>query len=221
MLASVPINRVSEILQETAGGGDRYTPAQLLVGWNEAQRVIQAIEPRASMVTEVVTLAANATRHTLPSGRTMLLKPICNMGADGATPGASIRMAKESDLLSFADDWHSMTGETEIREIVYDSADPRAFYSYPRTHASTVVTARLVMSTIPADCVADGDITILDEYEPAGTMWMLYRAFSRDSEETPNYSRAMGELQAFGSFMGLSMEAVKKHAASVMARAAA
>lgn len=217
MEASVPINHASELLQETEGGGDRFTSAQLLAWLNEAQRVIQSLVPRANPVTTVVTCTANETRHTLPDGTTAMLRPICNMGTDGATPGRTVRLYDENELTGFSSGWHSATGEATIKGIVYDLRDPRTYWTYPRAHATTVVTLRMLLSQIPSDCSASTDsLTVLDEFEPAIVDWIMYRCLGRDSEETPNFAAAMGYKKSFVEFLGMSAEAVARNAATYM-----
>lgn len=190
MKASVPIEHAAELLRDATKV--TWTAAQLLGWWNEAQRVIQSLVPRACIIVEALELAVNETRQSLPADRTQLFDVTRNLGADGQTPGVPVRRTPRRSLDDYGDNWHSGVGQTAVRQWAYDPRVPTVFWVEPRTHATTAVWVEAVSSRIPPDCAdSDKDITILAEYEPAGVNWMMYRCLSRDSEETPNYRKAL------------------------------
>jgi len=114
----------------------------------------------------------------LPIAGTLLLDPICNMGADGLTPGRMVRVVPGKAQDSQDPNWHASVG-TVIKAIVYDPATPRQFYTVPGVHATTPVWLRLSYTAQPLKIPNTGTagsplyayagastqtITIADEY---------------------------------------------------------
>jgi len=183
------IDRALVILVDVSG--DTYTRAEGLHYVNDAQRTVTMLRPDAKSGVETVKLVASQTKQTIPSTARRLMGITRNMGADGATPGNAVRgPVPQEDLDSFDPDWHQ-TAATVIQEYVYDERVPDIYYVYPGAHAMTQVWAELKLALFPVDLDDETDVIDLDEiYAPAMLEWVLYRYWSRDEEDNPNWARA-------------------------------
>jgi hypothetical protein len=204
MLASNPIDRAKEVLQDT--GSTTWTEAQLIEWLNDAQRVVVSQRPDASAVTASLPLAVG-TKQSVPTGGLKLLDVVRNMGGDGATPGRAITLADKSTLDQNAPNWHSDAQVASVKSYVFDeNNDPTVFYVTPPADGTTQI--EIVYSDTPANVTAlDDDVSVADTYAPALIEWMLYRAFSRESIKTPSYQRSLNHLKNFFNLLGVKMQA--------------
>ena len=175
------------------------------VEWiNDAQRAIALHRPDASIQTSSVKLVAGVDQSI--TGR-RLLTVVRNMGADGNTPGKAIRLVERGAKDDFEPDWPTLTEETEIKEYMYDARVPKEFMVSPPVSSTTNVYVRLTQAVDPTDITDENDTINLDDvYAPVIVEWLLYRWFSRDSEETPNWQRAARHYQSFFNLLGIKIE---------------
>lgn len=198
------IDRVNDTLQDSTNV--RWPATELLRYLNDAQREIVLLRPEASVSTSTVELTSNETKQTLPTSGVRLLDVTRNMGAVVGTPapGKSIRLISREVLDTQINDWHSATGQTEVKHYMFDPRNPKVFYVYPRTHASTKVCVELVFSSSPTDVALVGStITLDDIYANAMIDFMLYRAYSKDAEYAANAGYAQQHYQSFLTSLGL------------------
>jgi len=175
------------------------------LGWvNDAQRAIALVRVDSSVLRSAILLVPGIKQEI--AGR-RLVDIHYNMGADGLTVGAPIRLVNrtikdDSDPL-----WTTETAATEILEYMYEANSPKNFEVSPPVHATTAVYAEVTQAVNPTDCATIGStIDLEDIYAPAMIEWVMYRFFGRDSEETPNHQKAVGY---FGSFFNLLGEKIK------------
>jgi len=193
LLASEVIAQASETAQDESNVV--WTTAQALEWLNDAQRTIAIVRPDASSLNHSITLVAG-TKQSITGLR--LLSCIRNMGIDGVTPGRAIRLVERGVKDEFDPDWHTEATSTEVLEYVFDARTPKQFYVSPPIPASPVVQIEVSEAVNPAAVTAVGNtITLDDIYAPAMLEWIVYRFFSRDSEENPNIQRAISHFQAF------------------------
>ncbi len=205
MLNSAVLNRVSEILQDT--GAMTWTSSQLLEWLNDAIRALVLVRPDASAITSAMQLAAG-TKQVLAAGELRLIRVVRNMGASGTTPGRAIRLGDMMALDAFNPDWHTETAAVVVKEYMFDEARPDEFWVTPPVHATTAVYVEAVRSVLPTAVAAAGDtIPVDDIYSPALIEWCCYRAFSRDSENTPNWQRAARHYASFFNLLQIKMTA--------------
>lgn len=203
MKASVPVSLAAEILQDTLKTS--FSSSQLVGWWNDAQRAITTFKPDASVITGPIQLVANSTKQTLPSGSIKLQDITRNLGADGTTPGNEITLVERGLLDSFKSTWHIVKAASVIKEYAYSDLSPLTFYVYPQPNIALYVEASRIV--VPTDCAdEDSDIAISNIYVTPGIEWMLYRCFSRDSEETPNYARAQAHYNNFKDMLGIKTQ---------------
>lgn len=206
MLASEIINRVSEIY----GDEDKETIVSAsMISWlNDGLRALVLVRPDASTQTTSKLLDPGTRQQLNGTNDLRLLNVICNMGNAGTTPGRSVHYFDRIDMDAFDPDWHSAVTDTVVSGYTFDQETPHEFYVTPPVHATTPVYVRLVKSVSPATITAITDVVGIDDvYTPSIVEWMCYRAFSRDSEETPNWARAARHFASFFNLLQVKMQA--------------
>jgi len=199
ILASAVIAKARDILQDSTG--IRWPDAECLRWLNEGQRYIALQRPDASATLANITLVAG-TKQALPAAALRLLDVKRNMGADGATPGASIRITEQEILDAQVPDWHTQAQAASTKHYIIDERNPKAFYVYPPGVAGQKVEA--LYSVAPTDIAATGNaITLDDIYEPVLLDYLLYRAWSKDAEYAGDAPRAQFHLNAVNAALGI------------------
>lgn len=141
------VRRISVLMQDTSPQYQRW-PEHEIINWlNDGQVAIAKFLPLACSRVDAIKLVAGTRQSiatiaaadckpgdgstpTQPIYGKQLLNPRRNMGADGLTPGAAIRVVERDVLDSQDPDWHTRTGST-IRSLVFDPQTPRYFYVSP------------------------------------------------------------------------------------------
>ena len=174
-----------------------------LIGWlNDGQRESVIIRPQVNVKNQQVLLSAGKTKQTIPSDGVMLIDITRNSGADGNTVGEAIRMVSRESLDAMLPTWHSDTNAIgKIRHFVFDERDPKTYYVFPKAPATTWY-VDLVYSAVPADCTLSGTIGIDDIYANAMVDYVMYRAYSKDSENPQNRESALMHYRAFAFGLG-------------------
>ena len=187
----------AEVLQDA--GNVSWTIAQLIAWVNDAIRALALVKPDSTAVTATQQLTAGQTKQVLSMASDLrLIRLVRNMGANGTTIGRAIRLGDMNALDSFDLNWHTATPDAVVREYMFNAERPDEFWVSPPVHATTAVYVELIKSVLPAAVVAITDtLPVKDIYGPPLIEWVCYRAFSRDSERTPNWARAARHFQAF------------------------
>lgn len=205
MLVSAHNARVAEILQDTTNV--TWTAAQLIEWLNDAIRSLILVRPDASAITSAIQLVAG-TKQVLAAGELRLIRVVRNMGANGTTAGRAIRLGDMMSLDAFNPDWHTETAAVVVKEYMFDEARPDEFWVTPPVHATTPVYVEAVRSVLPAAMTSAANTVPVDDiYGPALIEWCCYRAFSRDSENTPNWQRAARHFAAFFNLLQIKQVA--------------
>lgn len=177
---------------------------------NDAARTIVALRPDANATIEATLLAASTTKQSVPSGCQRLLGVTRNMGANGTTVGKAIRFSTDREVLDELNrDWHSATPASPVREVIYDEKkDPLHYWVTPPA-ISTAWYIELITSKIPTDVAAadaaSGSFQLSDVYGAAAQAWMLYRAYSMQSQSAALMQRALGHFQEFFNLLGVKL----------------
>lgn len=187
----------------------RWPTAELVRYLNDGQRDIALVRPDATSVTATMALAAGA-RQTLPSTGAKLLEVIRNTGGNKR----AIRLVNRIILDAQVPNWYNQTGVTEIKHYTYDPREPRIFYVYPPAAAANA-SAELIYSAYPTDITepnstalytaVTGNISVADIYVNALVNYILYRAYSKDSENTQNAALAASFYQLYQSLLGTEL----------------
>lgn len=201
ILASVIIAQASEIAEDESNVV--WTTAQALEWLNDAQKAICTLRPDASTINGPVLLVAG-TKQAITGRRVMDL--VRNMGSDGLTPGLAIRLIDKKIKDEFEPNWHTETAALIVDEYVYDARDPKRFYVSPPVDTGTDVYVEISQAINPTNVPTTGDPIDLDDvYSTTIIEWICYRFFGRDSENTPDHSRAMSYLRNFYGLLDKKM----------------
>lgn len=211
--------RVSGQLLDTSPQFARFAERDMVHFLNDAQVAINKFVPTAAARLDAVKLAAGSRQGiaTIPAASckpadgstpsvpiygTQFLSPRRNMGANGTTPGAAIRIL-DRDALDASDPlWHTRTGTT-IKGVVVDPQTPLWFYVYPGVPPTTDVWIEQAYNAlplpIPNTATVDSDgvhasgvysnaqsstqtITISDEHVDDLVNYVLARLLMKDSK---------------------------------------
>lgn len=214
----------SEILQRVGRLllDETYTRWTLpeLVGWlNQGLRAIVLAKPDASSATVVLSLQAGTYQQLTDDGHLLLLRAVRNIVTVGSPPvgGRVVRQTERDALDASLPTWHDASGnkaKKEVRNVIYDEANPRTFYVYPPNDGNGLL--EVIVSTMPATLVASGDVDTITSYateidlpEPYTVPledYILYRAFSKDSDAADS-TRANQHYQAFATALGIKVQA--------------
>jgi hypothetical protein len=203
------IRRVVETLQDNTSV--RWPVNELVRYMNDGQREIVLYRPDAMVTNAAVELVAGS-KQALPANGTKLIEVVRNT----AGGKRSVRLVNREILDSQSPGWHNITGATEILHFMYDPRDPKVFYVYPPAAASgasldVVYAAMPTDITEPADgalyTAVSGNISVPDIYGNVIQDYVLYRAYSKDSEYAGNAARAQAHYGAFANALGVEMKA--------------
>jgi hypothetical protein len=193
------IRRVVETLNDTTSV--RWPVAELVRYLNDGQREVGTYRPDALVSGATHSLAAGS-RQTLPANGIKLLDIVRN----DSTSQRAVRMTNRQILDAQIPNWHNLTGATEILHFIYDPRDPLVFYVYPPAAASGAAVYMIYAGTPaaitePADgstySAVSGNIGVPDIYANALVDYVLYRAYTKDTEYAGNAARATAHYQAF------------------------
>lgn len=192
--------QAAEILQDVLYA--TYSQTQLGAWVNDAQRAISIARPDANVSIENFLLSPGVSRQTLPATANRLGGLIRNMGTDGLTPGRGITGPVPREPLDAVLPLWTVTTGAFVKQYVYDEDTPLVFYVYPPVSGAWYVEAKFfkipVNVTLPSSTIDLPDI-----YAPVIREWILYCAFARDSERTPNWVRAARHLTNFYQLLGV------------------
>jgi hypothetical protein len=203
------VRRVVETLQDNTSV--RWPVNELVRYMNDGQREIVLYRPDAMVTNAAVALVAGS-KQSLPANGAKLIEVVRNTSGGRR----SVRLVNREILDSQSPGWHNITGATEILHFMYDPRDPKIFYVYPPAAASgaslDVVYASLPTDiTEPADgalyTAVSGNLSVPDIYGNVIQDYMLYRAYSKDSEYAGNAQRAQAHYGAFANALGIEMKA--------------
>lgn len=203
------LRRVVETLQDPTS--IRWPVSELVRYFNDAQREIVMYRPDAAVINAPVPLLAGS-RQALPAGATKLLDVVRNSGGSKR----AIRLTNREILDAQLPGWHAQSGVTEVLHFMYDLREPRVFYVYPPAAASGAavdVTYAAMAPDIaePAEGAlygaVTGDLGVPDIYANAVQDYVLYRAYTKDSEYAGNAARAQAHYAAFANALGVEIKA--------------
>lgn len=207
------IHRVATTLQDLQAV--RWSTAELVRYLNDGQRETILYRPDATSTTASITLISGA-RQSLPADGYKLLDVFRN----SAGTKRAIRMTDRALLDSQYPNWENLTGVNEIKHFLYDTRDPTVFYVYPPAAVAVgAVPGALVdvlYSKFPTDIAepgsgtytaVTGNISVSDLFANALANYVLYRAYTKDSEFSANAQAAVAYLNSFQAAVGAELTA--------------
>lgn len=196
ILASAIITNARPILNDETATY-RWADATLLGFLNIGQRVIACLKPDSSVSTTNVSLVAG-TKQSITGVE--LVKATRNMGS-GSTAGTAIDMTTMEVLDSAIPDWHTHPSSATVQYVAVDTRHPQVFYVYPPQPTSTTQQIETFQIVIPTAVTINQAINISDIYEPMLLDYVLYRAFSMDTDNS-DFNKANDHFQKFISGLG-------------------
>ena len=201
------IRRVVETMQDNTSV--RWPVAELVRYLNDGQREVVLYRPDSMVTNATITLASGA-KQALPTNGSKLIDVIRNT----AGTKRSVRMTVRNILDTQSPNWYNLTGVTEILHYMYDPRDPKVFYVYPPAAASGA-SVEVVYSAYPTDITepadgalysaVSGNISLPDIYGNVLADYILYRAYTKDSEYAGNAQRAQAHYAAFQAALTTEM----------------
>lgn len=180
----------------------RWTKPELLEWISEAQVAI-ARTPGAYSKVAVMQLQ-EGTRQTLPADGWCLITVTRNV--DDGMALTPVRLVTRSLLDAVVPDWHMAYPRSLVENFTYDDRFPREFYVYPPNDGEGHV--EVIYMGIPDDVVDEGQILELDDtFLPAILNYVLYRAFTKESDYAPGVQNAAAYFQAYQTELAAALEA--------------
>lgn len=202
MIAGDLVDQVAEILQDL--NNVTWTKPEILRGLSRGAELVAMYRPDASVKIDTVELQPSVMQ-TLPQEAHRFFDAICNMG-NGSEEGRVIRVVDKAVKDLSDSRWMARQASSEIDEVVIDERAPKNYWTSPKPLPNTHIQIGYTVAPAPMTNELD-TLPISDQYAPAIIEWALYVALSRDSEETPNYQRAMDHKQTFFNMMGVKTQA--------------
>ena len=213
------VRRVVETLQDNTSV--RWPVNELVRYLNDGQREIVLYRPDAMVTNTTVNLVAGS-KQSLPVNGAKLIEVIRN---NTVSSKRAVRLVNREILDAQAPNWHNITGSTEVLHFMYDPRDPKVFYVYPP--AASGASLDIVYAALPTDITepADGatfsavtgNISVPDIYGNVIQDYILYRAYSKDSEYAGNAARAQAHYGAFANALGIEMKSTVNFQPSTVA----
>lgn len=155
----------------------RWSQDELLKYLSDGQKEV-ARQPGAYPKTILLNLV-EGTKQLLPVDTFCLVQVVRNW-ADGA-PRSPVRITSRTLLDSFEPNWHTKPHRREVESYTYDERTPGVFFVYPPNDGNGCV--ECVYSAIPDDLTSVKDVLVVrDEFETALLYYVLYRAYTKDSD---------------------------------------
>lgn len=192
-------DRARRILQDTTSGGTRWLDNELLDWINDAQREIVLLKPNAHSTVQDISLIAG-TKQELPSGGLFLLSVVRNTG------GRAVRRVDRDILDSENPDWHTASTSSTVEHYVFDEDAPTTFWVYPPNAGGEQV--EVIFSQSPVDLgTLPSALALNDVYANVILDFVLYRAYSKDTDYAGNLQRANTHYTAFNASLGVRVQA--------------
>jgi hypothetical protein len=198
------LDRASIILQDNTNV--RFPNDELLKFFNDAQKEVVLHRPDAKMVNESFS-CSDGSKQELPAAALRLIEIVRNVG------GRAVTQVDRKILDETLPNWHeTAAGGNKIEHFIYDPADPKRFYVYPKAVSGTH-SIEIVYSSAPSDVSISNFITdtttisLDDVYANCILDYVLYRAYQKDSEYAGNAERSMMHYSSFANALGIKTNA--------------
>ena len=170
-----------------------------LLGWlNDGQRDIATSLPQANVKNSPLQLVAGV-KQSLPSDGILLLDIPYNSGSAGTTVGTLINHVPKEIMLKRIPGWTTTMSNGIVKHYVYSASDPLVFYVYPPqpTVPKYVECVYSALPTLIANANVGTKITLPDYFQTELLDYVLYRAFSKDFDNSAQLARGQEHYQLF------------------------
>lgn len=201
------IQRAQIELQDVVGV--RWPATELVLYMKDGERSIAVKRPDQTAVEATQTLVAGE-RQTMPAAAASLIDITRN---NSQFSKKAITRTSQFVIEAVEPNWRTQTQSGEVVHFCYDMREPRTYLVYPPAIAGTQV--QMIYSAYPvpdyeaagaAFGTVTGDITLADEWADALRYYILYRAWSKDSESGGNSTLAGQNYQLFKAELGEQIE---------------
>ena len=200
------IRRVVETLQDPTS--IRWPVPELVRYLNDGQREVKLHRPDTVRQTGDIALVAGS-RQTLPANADKLIEIWHNKSSKRA-----VQMVDRRILDDQTPGWHALPASADILHYTYDARVPTEFFVYPPAiGGNSLVGAFSVNPTDiaePADgslyTAVAGNVAVIDALTNCLQDYILYRAYTKDSEYAGNGARAQGHYAAFANALGIEVK---------------
>ena len=198
--------RLSTLLNDVSPQFTRWSEQEIVNYINDAQLAISKFLPAANSRIVAVKLKPGtlqsiesvlAADHLIDGAAatatmigTQVLDILNNMGVDGLTPGAAVRLATDGrDAMdTVSPNWHTSSG-TAVRLFFFDPRTPRNFLVSPGVHAATAVWVRMALTAQPTR-IANTGTPEAPVYHIGGGSTVLLSVSDDHIDDVVNYCAA-------------------------------
>ncbi len=194
------LNRASALLNDEEHV--RWEESELLEWLNDGQRAVAKGPATDVYVLRDNVTAVAGTVQALPNNGIRLVDVVKNVSGGGA-----IQQSDYAIVDALSSTWRAaVAGAAE--NYFYDERNPQEFEVFPPQAGGELI--EVVYNAQPADATVSGNIVISDMYADSLIDYVVYRGFSKDTEDaSPELSRATAFYKAFLLGVGYK-EAVDK-----------
>ena len=208
------ITRAQTLLLDTTA--IRWAAVELQYWLNDSYREIVNLRPDANSQTSTFTCVAGYRQNLTSSFATAnrLLEVISNKAATSTKQG--VRIVTRRSLDTDRPGWYNENGSVNTQLYVYDPRFATEFLVYPPATTSTQLEVvyntiptphTLTANDLPPDSYVNTEvIKISDSYANAILDYILYRAYTKDSDQQSNAGRAVAHFQAFQNGLGIKTQ---------------
>lgn len=206
------------LLNDTGEFSTRRWPLAELCGWlNDGIAAIILQKPSASSKTVQLPLV-RGTLQSIPDEYVSILRPVRNVRAASSdrTPRRTITVVPEEQISLLNPAWHdeySVRYAQQVKHVIFDEVNPRAFYVYPGNDGTGSI--EVVLCAEPAKITATDptkpedlasyeiELPLDDIYFGVLLDYVIYRARSKDAQESGSAQRAALHYQQFANALGI------------------
>lgn len=200
---SAVLQRAQVILQDVLG--TRWDEPELLNWFSDGRREIATVRPTEFSKRVVVPLARGALQ-AVPAEAFQLIRVDCNVSSGSERLIGRVVTPVERRILDAMEpswqDGKRVPYTAVARHYAYDLNEPMAFYVYPGNNGTGAVDA--VVAVLPADAASAAEpLGVRAVFANALLDYVLYRAFSKDSDHATNAARAKEHYANFAALVGV------------------
>jgi hypothetical protein len=125
-----------------------------------------------------------------------------------------VQLVSRKSMDSMRPGWYTETPSVNIEKYVYDARVPKEFLVYPP--ATTLAQLEIIYTTVPEPHTltenqlinpATAEVIRLDDIYGSPLLdYVMYRAYSKDSENPNNAARAVAHYQAMTTSLGFKVQ---------------
>ena len=198
MICQEVITNVRRLLRDVDNTLPQRTDSALLDWLSEGYTALVTLKPSANIEHRELTLVGGIDQM-LPGDAVSMIRPLSNVG------GRTITAVDPDSLYAYLPSWPSLPAVQEIEHVLLDEHEPRQFQTYPPAQADIKIKAALAIVP-PAVTDVNDDFGLRDEYAPAITDYICYRALSEDADNPNNFQRSQGFYATFAQQLGVKVQ---------------